>query len=336
LLVEIITEFDDCLYKKQSAVNKKLYILAFGDTHAGAVTCLLNPETTLSSEPINGQPNTWKVALNEYQRVLWDDVWMTNLTKCREIIKDAPVVVIHGGDVLHGNLLMDQLLNGCARMANQEAIAVKVFDPLKELNIQRVFLAHGTELHGQLWGGAEENIAVKLRGIYGWDTVATPAAVIDCGGCRVDLAHHGPPAGRMWNTGNVALTYLKGAVYDEIMEGNTPPDLYLRHHYHVWVNVAHNQQHHGADHWHGLLVIPSLCGPTGHARRVTRSQPYMTVGFALIEIDGGRVTAIHRMTKTLDAREMYAVPLDNAGVNAHAYRGTPRPNHKGRPKKVVQ
>jgi len=87
-----------------------------------------------------------------------------------------------------------------------------------------------------------------ISGIYKSYTTGAPITIIfknkdikmcqhgllDIDGVTIDYAHHGPfPGSRSWLKGNIARYYLRDLMMREIMNGNSPPKLVVRAHYHT-------------------------------------------------------------------------------------------------------
>jgi len=211
------------------------------------------------------------------------------------------VVVIHDGDATHGVHYREGLIPG-TMVADQREIAVQNLRPLVELrSVRKVRLVTGTAIH--VPNSAEMRTAHRLAVLTGRDVQAVHHARLSVDGVVFDVAHHGPfPGSRDWLRGNVARYYLRSCMYEDRRQGLEPARVYLRGHYHTWVHEVLDEAWQGQRWQSDLYVLPSFCGLTAYARKVTRSEPVLVNGLVAFEIVDGVLVSAHEMLDWLDLR----------------------------------
>lgn len=274
----------------------KRILLALSDMHAGHRLGLLSPETVLVREDDLGRILRWSPALGATQKWLWE-CYQSCISDAADLAGDAEIIVLHNGDATngdnHGGCIPDVTRD------DQRAIAVANLSSLVALRqVKKVRLITGTAVH--VPDCAEARIAAALDAN---DAKAAHHERVTIDGAAFDLAHHGPPPGaRDWLHGNVALYYLKSAVYADRRIGKAPSRAYLRGHFHAYV-PAHFEEFWEGRRWeYDLTVIPSFCGLTDYARKVTRSRSYLEVGMVAYVIKAGRLVRIEPFVHSLDLR----------------------------------
>lgn len=278
------------------------YLVYLSDTHCGQIYALQDPQTPLYDEDMYGNLTPRPYDLNETQRFLWA-LYNDHLQVVRDISGDDPLVVIHGGDLVHGNKYQDLLVS--YRMADQIAIGVDVLSPWCDFpNLVKLRILSGTAAHNFGESSAEilarqilserhrdTDIEVALHGRYEVD------------GVLVDAAHHGAGPGIRHHTkGNQVRYYSRSLIDDDVFDQERPPDLILRGHYHefVWETLHY---------WLGgqlktlhAFVAPSYCKMNTYARQATRSKSRNDFGLLLYRIDDGEITRIRPLVMTIDIR----------------------------------
>jgi len=279
--------------------------LFISDTHAGHVLGLLNPRTSLvRTDPGTGKDERWTPELTETQRQLWEE-YTDDITQAVAFTHGDELLVAHVGDVTqgenHGPLIPQTTLE------DQRQIGYMNMVPLATLpNVKTFRFLTGTAIH--VPESAEARIAAKLRRTSGKDAACYHHERASVDGVVFDLAHHGPPPGsRDWLEGNVALYYLRDRIYRDRRLGKEPASVYVRGHFHHWVHVTLHETYGGSHRQHDLVVLPSFCGLGDYARKVTRTDPSLTTGIGLFEVDGGRLGEIRPVTQVWDLREEEAL-----------------------------
>ena len=289
---------------RRSGTSKRdrAVVVSITDTHAGHSLGLLHPETVLiRAEPGEGELEEWTPPLTITQQRLWR-LYEHALARIDAYADGDPVFVLFGGDATNGDVYPNGIIPGTT-YGDQRVIAARNLEPLLQLPAFRAMrLVTGTYVH--VHGSAEARIVKRLRvAVPGADVAICHHARLTIGGVVFDVAHHGPSAGsREWLHGNVARYHLRDRMYRDWRHGVEPARVYLRHHYHTAVREAIHDRWQGQPHTSELYVVPSMCGFTDHARKVTRSDPFLTNGLIMWEIVDGTLGEPVELTETLDLR----------------------------------
>lgn len=275
----------------------RAYVLAIGDTHTGHRLGLLNPETQIMVEKPNGEFELQEVSLNPYQDYLWHDIYIPALEEVKKITKEEKLFVLHGGDWLQGNKYNEQVQTTSEH--NQVTMAVDIMRPaLKLPNCTAVRFSAGTGAHdftehsGTLL--ATRFLQLEFPNI---DISANYQGVVDILNLLIDYAHHGPGEGiRIYLNGNNVRYYLSDLMIRCLSTHRSVPDLVLRWHVHGKQDEVFTL----GDYKSRILVIPSMCGMSFHARKVTRTKFLIHNGFALIEITDGKLTNVWKYYREND------------------------------------
>jgi len=274
-------------------------LLALSDMHSGHKLGLLNPETVLTREDDEGQIETWQPELGVTQTWLWE-CYQACLGRAAELAGKAEIVVVHAGDATNGLQFGGNMAD--VTMADQYEIAVMNLLPLVKMRqVRKVRLVTGTPVH--VPDCAEARVAVMLANRGHKDVQVAHHERLKVDEVLFDLAHHGPPPGvRDWLRGNTGLYYLKSAVYADRRMGVEPARAFIRGHFHEYVPTPYEEVWNGEHRRYDLTIVPSFCGFTEHARKVTRSSPQLTVGMVAYVIEDGRLAEIAPLTYSLDLR----------------------------------
>lgn len=271
------------------------------DSHGGHKLGLLSPELELQGEGPNGELTIERVRLTEYQEWLWKDVYMPGVEQARGLAtsrKTTSTIVMHLGDICHGDKHPDQLVS--TRLSDQIAIALANLKPLLELpKLKALRLVMGTGAHEFGEGSAAILVGERVRAGTGLDVQTLYHGLSTICGLSVDYAHHGPGAGgRSWLGGNVARYYLRDQMYKSVMGGEDPADLYLRGHVHAPVDeVVRVGKHVGR-----LVICPSMCGLGDYGQQATKSEWQICNGFMAFVIENGKIVDTLDLTQTIDIR----------------------------------
>jgi len=267
--------------------GNRLIVVLLSDTHAGHKLGLLNPETVLMDE-VGEHYSPGLIATQNY---LWN-LYQSHIEAVAEIAGRSPVILVHNGDVTQGTkypahltlpLISDQVI------AAGYNLAPWYEHPTIKLHAARIIV--GTAAHS--WeGSAEPLVAQRLVAQFpAVDTKPLYHASIafkSQGGQVVDCAHHGPfPGGRAWLKGNGARYYLKSAMMEELVDGQEPPRVYARAHYHEWVRETVRIRQNGADVVSDLVITPSYSGIDDYVRRATRSKRKIDHGLVCLVFEDG-------------------------------------------------
>ena len=89
----------------------------------------------------------------------------------------------------------------------------------------------------------------------------------------------------------------------ELMQGNTPPAVVYRGHFHTWQPPETLRiRYKGKMYASTLILLPSLCGMGNHARKATKSAFLQNHGMVAVEILDGEVGRIFTGVRELDLR----------------------------------
>jgi len=283
--------------------KKRRLVAALADMHAGHVLGLLNPETVLVRQlDEHGEYEEWTPELTSTERLLWA-LYQEHLGRLVELAGGDEIVVFYAGDITHGTKYAQGLIADVSR-SQQRTIAKWNLKPLIQMpNVKVARLFTGTAAH--VWpGSAEAKVAWALRNDYPQkDVQSVHHSRTRVDGVLFDTAHHGPhPGSRDWLRGNVALYYLKDRIYRDRRMGKEPARVYIRAHRHVWVPVPYVDRWKGQESKHDLTVLPSYCGLGAFARKVTQSEPELTVGMCVYELVDGKLVDIYPFIHYEDLR----------------------------------
>lgn len=273
-------------------------VLALADMHAGHRLGLLRPDVILVRDNDLGEAEEWSPELGETQKWLWD-CYIEAIQSAVSLAGDDEIIVIHCGDATNGDIGTN--IFGLTRSDQRTIAAQNLLLVARLPQVKKVRLVTGTEVH--VPDCAEAQIATVLSGKTGKDIKAAHHSRATVDGVAFDLAHHGPhPGTRDWLKGNVALYYLKSAVYEARRAGQEPARVYLRAHYHDFVPVPYQEVWQDEIYHYDLCIVPSFCGMTRYARKVTRSVSQLTVGMVAFVVEDGRLGEIRPFLNRLDLR----------------------------------
>lgn len=287
------------LFARSQPNEKRRILLALSDIHAGHRLGLLSPATVLVKEDDMGRVYYWTPQLGATQQWLWE-CYQSCLSDAADLAGDDELIVIHDGDATNGDAHGGNIPE--TTRADQREIAKANLEPLARLpQVRTVRLVTGTAVH--VPDCAEARVADDLSALGVADVQAAHHERVTVDGVTFDLAHHGPhPGSRDWLRGNTALYYLKSAIYQDRRLGKEPARCYIRGHFHEYVPVPHEEIWGGQRYRYDLTVIPSFCGLTDFARKVTRSSPALTVGMVAYVVQAGQLTQIEPFLHHLDLR----------------------------------
>lgn len=279
--------------------TRRRILLAMADMHSGHKMGLLSPEVVLVRETDDGESEYWTPELGATQRWLWE-CYEWCLDEAAELAGDDEIVVLHAGDATQGDY-HSGAMKDVTRDDQREIARVNLSRAARMRQVLAMRLTTGTAVH--VPDAAEAKIAAALNGKDGVEVRAAHHERLMLDGVLFDVAHHGPPPGvRDWLKGNTALYYLKSCIYADRRLGKEPSRVYVRGHFHEYVPAPYEDIWHGNHCKYDLTVVPSFCGFTEHARKVTRSAPELTVGMVAYEIVNGRLADIVPLTRSVDLR----------------------------------
>lgn len=279
-------------------MKKRAVQCTISDTHGGFKLALMNPATVLYSEDEAGNPEPYQPTLTKSQEYLWKK-YTEGIQKAVEIADGCEMLVLHLGDACHGIKYPQGLVS--TRLSDQAVIAdfnARPWFGYKNLRAYRQVI--GTQAHNAGEGSLELILTHLLQARYPKvDIKPLYHGLLNFRGVVTDYAHHGPhPGSRNWLAGNVARFYLRDLMQREIMNGNKPPDLVYRGHYHTAVHEILEMKGFMSE----LYVLPSFSMFNDHSTQATQSQNEITHGFTVTEIENGKVLRTHRIYETVDVR----------------------------------
>jgi hypothetical protein len=279
--------------------SARVILAAISDTHAGHKLALMNPDTVLYDENKDGELEAWKPQPGPTQKAIWP--WhMEDIAKVVELAAGSPIVLVHHGDIIQGgNGKARELVS--TRIADQEEIAWWNLQPWLALpNLERIILIKGTGYHELEEGSGALSIASRLRAA-GRKVDVPYHYRPEIAGARCNLAHHGaPPGSRNWLKGNILRLYTQSIMDECLMNGEDPPALILRGHYHQYVSEVVTRRARGKSWRTTSVILPSYSFIDDYARKVAKSPEKITVGMVAFEIQGGEVSLPHEFMRTLD------------------------------------
>lgn len=272
------------------------------DTHAGFKLGLMNPNVELHDRDENGNLVPYTPEPNAVQKYFWN-LYTNGIRAVEEFANGDPIVVIHFGDITHGNRYPTNLVS--TEISDQPAIAVANLEPLLSLpNVRSFRLTVGTSAHNFEEGSAENIIIndIKLR----YPKINSEAVIhglADIDGVDIEYAHQGAfPGSRHHLKGNIAHQFLRDKMTTELIHGNKPPRLYGYGHYHEWIWVSETISVRDIDHTSTLFVMPSFNFPNMWTTAATRGQARFMHGIVGVEFIDGNLVGYKRYTRTIDRR----------------------------------
>lgn len=276
----------------------RVILVALSDTHGGNKLGLMPPDVVLHQQGRDGKMIDYSPEPTDSQLFLWEKYqeWILSI---KRLAGNDEVVIIHNGDLTHGNKYPVELVS--TRMSDQISIACSNLSRLLDFpNVKMVRLTTGTGAHNFGEGSADFLVGDMLQTFSPENDIETVYhGLLDIDGYIVDYAHHGPGPGiRDWLRGNVARFYLRDIVYRELRAGKRPPNLILRAHVHTPVFITEDYDGFEVK----LMVTPPMCFLSDHARQFTQSTSAITVGMAAFEIVDGKLMDTYRFYETVELR----------------------------------
>ena len=272
------------------------------DTHAGHRLGLCNPNTLLQQENQRGELEYKPVELSEVQKYLWE-LFENGLQEVKNLAGKDEIIFFHLGDVTQGNKYASEWIS--TRISDQLMIGEMNLTLIIELpTVKTARLVMGTPSHSLYEGSSDITVAKLLSNKFPKKNIRTfYHGLADIDGFTVDFAHHGPPTGsRTWLRGNEARYYLRNIMLSEIQNGNVPPQLFLRGHYHSYIKEYLCIDDAGTERESWMVVMPSMCMLGDYGRMATRSAFNITNGMIAVEIINGHFYKAHFFGKTMDIR----------------------------------
>ena len=283
--------------------NAGRLVACLSDTHCGHRLGVCSPETALEDVDGRGQRYRQPVQLTESQRTIWAKMG-ADRARVAEIAAGRGIVLLVNGDLTHGLKHPQDLMSNY--LHHQVQIAFDVIeswlgDPALAIRVVR--LVQGTAAH-TLSGAAEPMVAqmIALRR-PGLDVGVVFHGLFEVEGVSFDAVHRGPyPGSREWLTGNVAALSLKSMMLRELLNGQTPPRVVLRAHYHRYLRQTVRVEAMGVTHESDVILTPSYCGMDLFGHHATQGLSWQSHGLVAMEVEAGELKAVHPLVETLDLR----------------------------------
>lgn len=283
--------------------GRRVIAAAISDTHSNHKLGLLSPETVLFQEdPQTRELVPWKPKLLPTQAWLWE-CFEEDRAKVDALAGKDEIVLIHDGDMCQGaNGNGRELVS--SRMADQFIMARDTLRPWMAMpQVRRGVFVKGTGYHELGEGSAAMIVAEMLSAEIGKPIEVPYHALAEIEGVRFDLAHHGPPPGiRNWLEGNILRLYTQSLMDQMLKEGEAPPDVVLRGHYHQLASEVVTRRARGRRWETRAVILPSYSGIDDYARKVAKSPARLTVGLVAFEIIDGKLVEMHEFVRTVDYR----------------------------------
>jgi len=277
---------------------KRAILAIESDQHGGSSLGLLDPDIKITSTRFGTQ----KVQLNSLQQHLFEirDWGMKEILKLSE---GDPIWVINLGDVTQGIKFPIELIS--TQIATQVQIAAGNSAPwLRHKNVVGIRWAEGTSNH--VFGeGTSEHLAEAIlkTEFKDKDLLTVHHGLASVLGQNIDYAHKGPnPGVREWTKGNVARLYLRNLMMQDVKEGEIPPNLVLRGHYHEYVKEFNWIRMNGMEYESWLYILPSLCFPGEYTAQATSNKAWVEHGMIALEIINGKIGTSHKFSQMFDTR----------------------------------
>lgn len=280
-------------------------VVCLSDTHAGHRLGLMCPDLELTELDEEGQDAPWTPQPTATQEYLWA-LYQEHIAQVVAIAGDAPVSIIHNGDLTQGDAYAEQLVS--TRKSDQIMIALANLAPWFEagLNLKRLRLVHGTGSHVFREGTSTILVTEQLKAAHGdaVDIRAVKHGLVTVNEQTIDYAHHGPGAGiRIWTGGNQLRYYARSIMLDALAHQAAPPDLIVRGHFHTYV---HETVRLSGGHCSEMLLLPSYCGMGEYGRQATRSTARVSNGLVVLELRRGDSPRVIPLVSTVDQRTQEA------------------------------
>lgn len=282
-------------------VERQRSILVFiADLHTNSKYGILSPETIITEEDAEGNLVPHAVDLNPLQKQLWS-WYSSDVQRVIEWADKSPIDLLVVGDISQGTFFKRGLVS--VRDADTYEMAFQVLVPWLS-NIRRLRLVKGTEVHEQGEGSVPENLVSRIRGSYpSIDVTAPYHSKISIADTIIDVAHHGPtPGSRNWLRGNVLRLYIQDIMDAALKNGEMPPSLVVRAHYHTYTSEIVTRRTRNRMFRTAGVILPSYSGIDPHARKIAQSRDSIDIGLVAYEVVDGIILWQLDTVRTLDVR----------------------------------
>jgi len=278
------------------------YIYIETDHHANNKWGLLQPGTLIEEIAPDGTEYFEEPDLNPEQEFL-HALRSEALKGVKKIVGKNPIDFVFLGDAHQGTKHVTQYVSQLSSASTR--IMIENFRPIfKQLNIRNAEVLFGTAAHDGMGFTHPKSLVMALRAEFqksdirlSWHTD------IDVDGYVINCAHHGSGTGlRNWLKGNEMRYYLKSLVEDYKDQGEVPPNLVLRGHFHGYHWETIRKYLPSGFSQTDMLLVPSLCGMGAFAKQVTKSRTDIINGSLLLEIRDGKLFDVHEFLAYRDLK----------------------------------
>ena len=274
----------------------------FADTHGGHKLGLMSPDVVLWEEDAEGHLLSYTPRLTATQEWL-SDCYEEDWDRVEDLADGDSIDVIHNGDITWGTRYPSQLVS--TREADQVAIAVANMERVARIpNVKKIRLVFGTEAHTSSEGTMTVLVARQLGALYPELNVACLYhGLFSVGKVTIDCAHHGPSPGiRAWTAGNVLRHYARSLMLDALADGEYPPRIIVRAHYHTFTRETVRVMTKRGTFVTEVFILPAYSGLPAHGHQSTRSKHRVGVGLLALEIIDGQLAHCWPFYRIVDLR----------------------------------
>ena len=281
--------------------RQRSIIAVMSDPHANYKFGLMR--TGIRLDPEDEGEDDWYPSSTPTQRMLWG--WQVEDREAIVALADGDRMgFLLAGDVGHGTLLPDNT-RVSPRLSDEYAIATDFLLPWAQLpNMAWMRFVHGTGVHSMRRGSAELLVAKQLRDLTSKDIAAWYHMDLRVDGITIDVAHKGPTTGvRVWLEGNEVRYYVRSLMLKFLVDGERPPDIVLRGHYHDRIiEDIHVHTRKATFRTWGVVCPANSLFIDDYTKSATKSKEFMTAGMLAIEVIDGRIVDIHDFSHVADIR----------------------------------
>ena len=296
---------------KRTTVKYDRRIIAVrSDTHSGNEYGLKNPATLLPVLDKDGNRivDKWKpVTLKPFQRHLWA-LHEKGRKGIEALAGTDPITFLEIGDLTTGTWILDDV--GENNLSDQYFVARATITPWLDMpGVTGMYVAKGTGVHVWRKGSSEQILVHSLSKEYPNKPVKFGEHwTLDIAGVRLDVAHRGPSMGkRQWLRGNELRWYCQNILMDDVADGERPPDVILRGHFHTYTRAVATFQPPNAYYQATGIIMPTLSYLGEWALNATQSKSRLSLGLIALEVINGKLHDVHAFVEDWDLRKLEVV-----------------------------
>lgn len=215
-------------------------IAALSDLHAGSTVAVAPPEPIELDDGGHYLPNK----AQKWMWGLWEDAWGEFYGRMLDRYQPDTQTLVLNGDMVDGDHhRTPQIVSPLEGIHFRIAHECLKRGPMQH-GFDRVHMIRGTESHVGRGAGMEEGLARALMKQHGFPIVEDPDTGtatsywrrIDIDGVRIDVRHHGRMGQRAHTKDSYIRWYAQDIWLSHIRDGDEPPDLALRSHFHQYAD----------------------------------------------------------------------------------------------------